>query len=228
MPDAKDTRYGAARFTQVPYAAYSNPAGVASEDQLGVPFLLGNDRYQVVVCADSGTSASAPAWRYWYGGAVPWGEHIAQDSNFPVFHTVDEDEVAVMADLELGFRQTKAASEVLVDGLYVEFTPQPQSVSPLTEDAEAGFSVRVEGYGLPDYANTIGTMTTGVIVSDVTTVTLDLADQPNDPWPNTRTVHVPIRFSSHVRAFRPIFSDLYLVEVNRVTVLGKQLPLSRP
>lgn len=227
MVSSKDTGFGAAvRYTQAPYVGYANPLGASSQDNLGVPFLLGNDRNQVIVCSSSGDSASTPSFRYWYAGGAPWGESIAGDTNSPVFHTVDEDESPVMANIELPFQEMKAGTGASVDGLYVEYTPQPLSIDPSNGSATVGFSARVEGYGLPSFSTSAGSQTTGVITSEVWTVTIDLADQTDDPWPNTRTVHVPIRLTSIVRAFRVILTDVYLMELNRVTVFGKQRPLT--
>ena len=228
MPElATDPGYSRVRYAYSPYVAYANPAGAASQDNLGVPFLLGNDRYQVVVCASSGDSATAPSFRYWYAGGAPWGEVIAGDSNSPEFHTVDEDGEPVMASLELPFKEVKSASNVQVDGLYVEFTPQPLALTPSEGLTTVGFSVRVEGYGLPAFNRDVdGSTTSGVLTSEVTTVEIDLGDQSEEPWPNTRTVYVPIRFTSFVRAFRVIYTDMFLIEHNRTTVWGKQRPLT--
>ena len=224
-PLATDTGFARVRYSYAPFAAYSNAAGAASQDNLGVPFLLGNDRYQIVVCASTGDSATVPSFRYWYAGGAPWGEVIAGDVNSPDFHTVDEDGAPVMASLELPFKEVKSASNVQIDGLYVEFTPQPLVLTPSEGATTVGFSVRVEGYGLPAFNTTAGNTTTGVLTSEVTTVAIELGDQTDEPWPNTRTVYVPIRFTSLVRSFRVIYTDMFLIEHNRTTVWGKQRPL---
>lgn len=51
------------------WAAYS----LASD----VPFIQGNDRYQVVVLAKQGTSTVAPEFRYWYAGPPEWEGSLA-------------------------------------------------------------------------------------------------------------------------------------------------------
>jgi len=225
MVDTKDTRITASAFTRAPYVAYSNPLGAASQAQLGVPYLVGNDRYQVIVCADSGTSVSAPAFRYWYAGGAPWGEVIALDTNAPVFHTVDENSAPVMADLELPFHDIRLYRriniEATIDGVSVEFTPQPLALDPSNTTATIGFSCRVEGYGISGFSTAAGSQSTGVSTSDVWTYSANLSDQTAEPWPNTRTVFVPARLEGRCKVVRAILTDIKLVEINRVRILGK-------
>lgn len=42
-----------------------------------IPFLVGNDRYQVVALAKQGTSTVAPEFRYWYAGPAEWDSSLA-------------------------------------------------------------------------------------------------------------------------------------------------------
>lgn len=200
-----------------PIAGYHPAVIVPSQDELGVPFLMGNDRYQIIVCSDSGTSSSSPSWRYWYAGGAPWGEALALDLNNPTFYTTDENGDPVMASLELPFREVKTNQNILVTGVLVEFTPQPMSLDP-TSTANVAMSIRVEGYGLPDY--TAVTSGGGVARSETLSFSESVGIQPDDPWPNVRTIHFPCRMNIRLRSARVVITDLSLMEINRVTLLG--------
>lgn len=41
-----------------------------------IRYLVGNDRYQVVVLANEGTSTTPPEFRYWFAGPPDWESSI--------------------------------------------------------------------------------------------------------------------------------------------------------
>jgi hypothetical protein len=224
--DAKFERYGTPYFGLAPYGGYQGQTIVESQDALGVPFLVGNDRYQVVVCSDSGTLSASPEFRYWYAAAPPWTDILALDDDTPTFHAVDEDGMAVAGELELPFRENKSPSEWLITGAIVEYTPMPRVVSPMVdEETVVGFDVTIEGYGLPSFSTMAGFRSTGVKSSATVTVAEDLAIETDDPWPNTRTIFVPCRIGDRVRAARVLITNLTLCEINRVSLWGDSTPL---
>lgn len=218
--------YGTGGYSFGPYAGYIPAVIVASEADDSIPFLAGNDRYQVLVCASSGDSATAPQFRYWYAGGAPWGEVIRGDDENPQFYTVDENGAAPAGSVELPFREIKTNQEAQIDGVLVEFTPQPYNlIAGDDTTVDVGFSCRVEGYGPPDYARVTAPTTTGIAASATVTFAEDLSAQADSPWPNTRTVYIPIRLDVKVRAARVILTAVKLCEINRVTLLGKMVPL---
>lgn len=217
-------RYGSGRY------GGDHPASLTpSQDVIGVPFLGANDRYQVVVCADSGNAATAPQFRYWYASTPTWEESLAHDLYFPLGYTVDEVGVAVMGSLELPFREFaaryNAGIEVTVEGVQVEFVLQPAAVDVAVDSAtNVGFSVRIEADGLVDYARTVAGRTTGVWASPTLTFSETLGVQAATPWPNVRTEFFPFR-SVKCRAARAIFTNVALCEIVRVQLIGTQVPL---
>lgn len=208
-------------YASLPYAGFARTIITPSQDQIGVPFLHGNDRYQVVVCADSGTGSSVPSWRYWNASGAPWGEVIALDQNSPQFYATDENGLAVQAEIEFPLREIKTNQNLLVSGVLVEFTPQPLALEPgIDPMAAVTFTVRVEGYGLPDFERTDSGRKTGVVVSEPLTFTETIVLEPSDPWPNTRTEFLPCRLNVRLRAARIVITEMSLCEINRVTLMG--------
>lgn len=221
--------YATGRFGQLAYGGLHPAVVTPSQDEIGVPFLVGNDRYQVIVCSDSGTSASAPSFRYWYAGGAPWGEKIALDTMNPQFYTTDENGAAVSGSLEFPFRELRLyrrsgfqSRTEQVEGVLIQFTPQPQAVeSTIVGTTTVGFTVYVEAIGSNEYARTQGDGTlTGVAVSLVGTFSEAISSQPASPWPNTRTKYFPLRLGDRVRGARVIIAGIKLCEINRVELLG--------
>jgi len=221
--------YGAFRYAGAPYAGASPVTIVPSQSDIGVPFLVGNDRYQVVVCSDSGTSASAPSFRYWYAGGAPWGEKLVQDANNPQFYTTDENGAAVSGSIEFPFRELRLYRRTgfqsrteQVDGVLIQFTPQPYSIeSGINPTTTVGFDVHVEGIGGVNYARVLSSGSyTGVSVSDTFSFTEAISLQPDSPWPNTREVYIPVRMQDRFRAGRIVITNIKLCEINRAELLG--------
>ena len=117
---------------------------------------------------------------------------------------------------------------MLVDGVLVEFTPQPLSLDPTEITTLVSFSVRVEGYGQMDYARVGAGTRIGIAISGTESFSEAITFQPNDPWPNIRTEFFPCRLSTRLRSARVVITDLMLAEINRVTLLGKVSPLDFP
>lgn len=216
-------------YASLPYAGYHTAILVPSQDDIGVPFLVGNDRYQVIVCSDSGTSSSQPAWRYWYAGGAPWGEKIALDAGNPVFYTIDETGAPVSGSIEFPFRELRLyrrsgfqSRTEQVDGVLVEFTPQPFLVqSGMDPDTLIGFDVHVEAIGGNEFARIQDDGTkSGVAVSETFSFSEKISFQPEDPWPNTRTKYFPLRMDDRFRGARIIISNIMLCEINRAELLG--------
>lgn len=220
MPVTSTYAYATGRYGAFAYAGRHPAVLTPSQDDLGVPFLMGNDRYQVIVCSDSGTSGDIPGWRYWYAGGAPWGEAIALDLNNPAFYTTDEMGDPVLGQIEFPFKEVKTNQNVQVSGVLVEFTPQPQSLDPTEATVSVGFSLRVEGYGLPDFEDAVSTQKTGVARSDTVSFSESITLEPDDPWPNVRTKFMPIRLGVRLRSVRAVITDLSLAEINRITILG--------
>lgn len=221
--------YALPRYANGRYAG-DHPASLTPSQQvLGVPFLGANDRYQVVVCSDSGTSSSAPEFRYWYASTPTWEESLAGDLYFPIGYTVDEDGTPVMGSLETPFREfamrrSAQVVEATVDGILVEFIPQPAAVdTAVLSTTNVGFSIRVEADGLVDYTRTVTSRTTGVWASATLTFAEELGDQAGTPWPNMRAEYFPIR-SQKCRSARVILTNVSLCEIVRIQLLGKLLP----
>lgn len=221
------TVYGG--YATRPYAGYNPAVTTPSQDDIGVPFLVGNDRYQVIVCSDSGTSASAPSFRYWYAGGAPWGEKIAEDAMNPQFYTTDENGDPVSGSVEFPFRELRlyrktgfASRTEQVDGVLIEFTPQPLSIEDaINPTTTVSFDVHVEGLGGVNYARLQADGSkTGVTVSQTQSFSEVISYQPDNPWPNTRTVYLPLRMNDRFRAARIVIENIQLCEINRAELLG--------
>lgn len=230
------------------YAAYAYgtvgyegtlPLGVTPADsQLGIPFIAGNDRYQVVVCADRGTSAAIPSFRYWYAGAPLWNEELSGDSRFPHYYGVDENGASVSGELQLTdrtfdfIRQTRRfVSDVTVDMIEVSYIPRPSGLGEsIAGGTTIGFTGRVEGYGVNNYRRMTTTSASavvfsGVAVSDSFTFRSTASEQASNHWPEVHTTVLPVRLSQRVRTFRLILTDITLCEIVRVTLLGDLGPI---
>lgn len=229
--------YAAYPFGTVPYIG-GLPATITPIDlQVGIPFMTGNDRYQVVVCADRGTSTSTPRFRYWYANGPLWGHELADDTLIPKYFALDEDGVTVTGELQLAGREfefrrrgnTYSSSDVLVDHVIVDFIPRPTDVNSETVSSSEplGFSGRVEGYGLKDALRTVSATTptfSGTFVSDTFTFKSTCGEQASDTWPNMRTARLPVRFNVRSMNIRVILTDITHCEIVRVAVLGEYGP----
>ncbi len=187
-----------------------------------VPFVVGTDRYQLVVCARQGTSSTAPEFRYWYAGPPSWSEFMAGDTFYPNFHTLDESDYYTPGSVELSVKAWKVNQEVAIEGVLVEFTPRPSALNEAITDAyPLGFSAFVEGYGVADYSRVVsGSQSSGITKSAVCTFASTVAEQASVEWPNIRTAYLPCRLNQKVRSARVILTDIHLVEIVRVELMG--------
>lgn len=215
---------GAARIGGFPISGFRPATVIPSVESRGIPFIVGNDRYQIVCCADTGTASSAPEFRYWYAGVPAWGEVLAGDVRVPVFYAADEDGDPVLGSLESSYKELDPNINELVGSVLVEFTPHPTAVEPGLGDETVGFTVKVEGFGLPDYAKYDGGMASGTVVSNSYTFAESSGTQASDLWPNLRTVRCPVRLNIRVTHARVIFTDISLCEINEFHLIGQQGP----
>lgn len=197
-----------------------------------IMFLEANDRYQVVACAKRGTATTTSEFRYWYANAPLWNEALSSTTTQPYFFTTDENSEYVPGSLELPFKEVKIGQEMKIEGVLVEFIPRPSAITEATVDGlyTLGFSLRVEGHGVPDITRTISTTTVLTISSGTmpsnTMAFADLAgNQDSSSWPNVKTVYVPVRLTNRVRSIRVVFTDIHLCAIRRVQVLGEILPM---
>ena len=225
--------YAAYAYGTVPYIG-GIPATITPADlQVGIPFIAGNDRYQVIVCADRGTSASTPQFRYWFANGQQWGHELAEDAYLPDYFSLDEDGETVVGELQLaprlfeGSTRGKAGydANVLVDKVVVDFIPRPVEITSETvSDAEPlGFTGHIEGYGVTQYNRTVDEdlpTFSGTAVSDEFTYQSTCGEQSADTWPNMRSVSLPVRFSQRCRSIRVVLTDIRHVEIVRVAALG--------
>ncbi len=228
--------YAAYAYGTVPYIG-GIPATITPADlQVGIPFMAGNDRYEVVVCADRGTSSSTPQFRYWYANGPTWGHELAGDTLIPHYYALDEDGTPVVGELQMSprlFEQGRnnrfSANDVLVDSVLVDFIPRPSAATSETvsDSQTIGFTARVEGYGLTDYTRVVDTdpaTTSGTAVSSSVTYATTAGEQASDTWPNMRSVKLPLRFQVRCRSIRAVLTDITLCEIVRVVVLGSSSP----
>lgn len=189
-----------------------------------VPFLQSNDRYQLVVCVDQGTSTTTAEFRHWYAGPPLWSEAVAGDSAYPTQYTLDEDGLYTPGSLELPFQSFKGEADI--QGVYVEFNTRPTSISEsIATTYPIGFTASVEGYGVSGYSRTVtGSLTTGVHTSTTRSYTSSAGYQADEPWPNTRGEYIPIQLGQRVKKARVILSDIHLVEIVNVQLIGTILP----
>lgn len=220
--------YGNAAYGRGRYAGDHPAVLIPSVDNHGIPYIVGNDRYQIVCCTDTGTDSSPPVFRYWYAGPPLWDEALADDPAIPAWFTLDDGGAAPAASIELPFRSiipyrstVRLPHYISIDGVLVEFRPQPSEAERGLGDVTIGFSVYVEAYGLPTYSRDVGNgQSSGVEVSVTQSWSGNLADQDSATWPNVRTVYLPLRMGSHYRAARPVIFDLTCVEIERVQLIG--------
>lgn len=225
--------YGAYAFGTVPYIG-GIPATITPVDsQLGIPFLSGNDRYQVIVCADRGTASSTPQFRYWFANGQQWGHELAEDAFLPDYFSLDENGDTVVGELQLAPRlfeqgvKGKAGfeSNVLVDKVVVDFIPRPVAITSETvgDSEPLGFTGRVEGYGQTNYLRTVDASAptfSGTAVSDEFSYVSTCGEQASDTWPNMRSVALPLRFGIRCRSVRTVLTEIRHVEIVRVALLG--------
>lgn len=196
-----------------------------------IPFLQANDRYQVVAVSKRGTATTTTEFRYWYANEPGWGDRLTSTTALPSVFTTDEFSEYVAGTLEFPFKELKVGSEAKIEGVLVEFIPRPAAISEATvlQDYTLGFSLRVEGHGVPDISRTVSTTTaysvsTGTLVSPTVTYSSTAAEQAYDTWPNVRTVVLPARGLNRVRSMRVVFSDIHLCAIRRVQILGEIVP----
>ena len=193
-----------------------------SED---VVFVEGNDRYQIVSLSVQGTTATSPEFRYWNAAAPQWGEALSSDTSYPAFYTLNEYNEYVPGSIELPF-QSMRDHNIQVEGVLVDFNTRPSSIDEdIADGSSVGFQVRVEGYGVPSYSRTLtGVLTSGIATSTTFVFTSTVQTQAHQTWPNTRTAWFPVRLSQKVRSARVILSDIHLVEILRVQLIGSRAP----
>lgn len=216
-------RFGSHRFGFVPYGGLSRSTTVPTRNVSGIIFLTSNDRYQVVSCSYGGTLDVAPEFRYWYAAPAPWAEELSNDEHIPPFYSQDEDGTIPVGSIELPYRAIKNPQEERIAGVLVEFIPRPSS---LDSDSvwpvhTVGFSVRVEGQGVQGYQVAgSGGGNVGIVTSNTCTFSEDVDEHGSSPWPNVRTEFFPCRLSSRVRAARVVITDLQLIEIVSVSLMG--------
>lgn len=230
--------YGAHAFGTIPYFG-GIPATITPDDlQLGIPFMVGNDRYQVVVCADKGTASSSPQFRYWFASGQQWGHELAGDTRIPRYYATDENGDAVVGELQLAPRDfeyirtsgnRRYVSDVLVDKIVVDFVPRPTALTSETvvSSEPLGFTGHVEGYGVTEYLREDGTSMTfsGTAVSDSFTFQSSCGEQASDVWPAVRSVALPVRFNQRCRNVRVVLTEIRHVEILRVALFGDLGPI---
>jgi len=200
-----------------------------------VPFLQANDRYQVVACVKQGTSTVAPEMRYWYANAPLWGDELAQDSSIPSYHGLDENSNYTAGSLELPYKFLKPGQEMQIDGVIVEFYPRPSAIveTLMTTSITVGFYGRVECYGVPNWTRTVSSTTTTTLTSGTRASTdfsysAKVTQQASETWPNARSAYLPVRVDDRCRVARVILTDIHLVAISRVQLVGSILPIRNP
>ena len=219
-------RFGGSRFGRVPFGGDGPATVIPTRNVSGIIFLTSNDRYQVVSCSYGGSLTTPPEFRYWYSGPAPWAEDLAMDGYIPPYYSEDEDGTIPIGSLELPFRKFSQGQEGEIQGVTVEFIPRPSSLTEdvVTSGANIGFSVQVEGQGVRDYTVGTGDQTVGMVTSDTFTFTEESEEQGSSPWPNIRTAWFPCRITNKVKAARVVVSNVQLVEIVGVHLVGTSVP----
>jgi hypothetical protein len=214
--------YGGDAYGVIAYGGLSPASVIPTRNVSGIMFITSNDRYQVVTCSYGGSLDVAPEFRYWYAAPPSWAEELNNDSFLPPYYSQDEDGAIPTASLELPFRKLKAPQELLVKGVVVEFIPRPSSLTSDTvaDAATLGFSVQVEGQATPDYERAVSGGNTGIVVSETLSFSESVTTQPSEPWPNIRTEWFPCRIQQRCRAARVVLTNVKLVEILSVQLIG--------
>lgn len=214
--------YGGAAYGVVAYGGLAPANIIPTRNTSGILFFASNDRYQVVVCAYGGTLDVAPEFRYWYAAPPSWAEELNNDSFLPPYYATDEDGAVPVGSLELPYRRVKSPQEMTIEAVVVEFIPRPGTISSDgTDDSDTcQFTVQVEAQGVPGYERATSMGSTGIVQSESFTFSEEVSGQPESPWPNIRTVQYPTRISTRCRAARVILTDVQLVEILAVQLLG--------
>ncbi len=232
----------------MPYAGYAGydygsvpfiggiPATITPVDlQVGIPFITGNDRYQVIVCADKGTSGSTPQFRYWFANGQQWGHELAGDTFIPDYFAVDENGDAVIGELQLTSREFEfrrrgnqyASSNVLIDHIIVDIIPRPTALTSesVSSSEPLGFTGHIESYGLTDYSRDAGMgQFSGTAISDSFTYQSTCGEQASDTWPAMRSVRLPVRMGVRSMNVRVVLREIRHVEIIRVSIVGEYGP----
>lgn len=221
--------YGTFAYGQGRYAGTVPAVIKPSRSIVGIPFMVANDRYQVVACPDGGTASSKPKFRYWYAGPPLWDMDLAADTHYPKFHSLDELSVATVGELQLPprtfeyvLRARQFIGEAIVQAIMVDYEPRPTALTEsLSNQQQIGFSGKVLGYGVTDYDRDVGGgVMSGIAISDTFDFTDVVGQQASDTWPNIRSAFMPIRMNQRVRSMRVVFTNIRLVKLLRVTLLG--------
>ena len=192
-----------------------------------VPFLVANDRYQTVSLPVRGTTTTTAEFRYWSVAAPYWSETLTSTSSIPTYYTFDELGSPTYGSLELPYRQIKTGFNAAIDGIVVRFTPRPSALTTevAVTNSVVTFIARVEGHGLSSYERSATGGSSGVAQSDPFTFSDAGNQQDSSAWPNIRTVFIPARLDTPVRAVRVIFSQIALCEiVPPVELVGTLVP----
>lgn len=186
-----------------------------------IPFLVSNDRYQVVACVNQATSTTTTHLRYWSANAPAWDSAIVGDTAIPAWHTFDELGRPAIGSLELPVIEFKKESQVT--GISVEFEPLPAALteSVSTTSTFVGFYGRVECWGVDGYERTVsGLVTSGVLVSGDFAYASTVGAGGSDTWPNARTVNLPVRPNGRAKKARVIINGINCCKILQVDLLG--------
>lgn len=215
--------YGLNAYGQGRYGGDHPVVLIPSVERRGIPYITGNDRYQIVCCTDTGTTGSPPLFRYWYAGPPMWDEALTHDPALPPFFALTESNAAPLGSLETSFEpvhlyRSTVVHDATLDGLIVEFIPMPASIESIS--ATVGFTAHIEGITFAGYTHEQGSTVSGLTVSNSFTFSETVTLQAGDPWPNVRSVFCPLRMDIRVSKARAVLTDISLCEITTVRLLG--------
>lgn len=196
----------------------------------GFPYIVANDRYQLLVLSESGEHGPVPELRYWYGAAPDWSEVLGalrRDYLVP-FYATDAAAHDVVGVLELPLLDIERGMEATIAGVLVECELRPYAVGEfdgnISPTTPVGFSVYVEGSRSPSIDAQVNDRQVGTVRSDEFDFLLTTEEVDDEYAPNRFGVWCPCRIDQHVRQVRVGFSVVVHARILSAEVFGIMHP----
>lgn len=222
-----DYAWGGGRWGGYAWGGGSPAVIVPPIEISGLPGLMANDRYQLLVLSEKGTDGVVPQFRYWLAAPPEWGSVLpsADHDALVRFFATDESGVPVDGNLETTYVDVSPASMGLAHAV-VEFVPRPWLLGSfdggLNPGDLIGFELVVEATGVRDLrmATGVGAFVTGVHESETISCYLTAEEIDSENWPNAITVTLPVRMDLDAHQARLSFRAINHCEISWAELYG--------
>lgn len=224
---------GAHAIGAAPLAGYSPRVIVPPVVVSGIASFAFNDRYEIVLAAQSGVGDTVPEFRFWSVQPPDWSAVLPAGDRARLipFYALDEDRRPVHGAVEFPYvKLPKTGDEFTVSYVQIEFVCRPATLGTfdggVDNDEPCGFDVYVEGFGQAGIAayDSDGVHKTGVVRSDLHSFRIAAGDVGAENWPNYMTAVLPCRIATHVREARVSIPDVFHCQIVAAELWGEPQP----